>query len=333
MSHQRWHFIEKIQVEIAAAAGFAVMYFLLWPTIKPWDVDGAVVFLPIGAGYNLLAFAGVVWLLAAMCAALTISARPEGALLATLIGVGGASVHSNPMRLLLMRFEQDLGDLLSPLVWELAAMAGIIIVALLVIHIVRAAARTVVPKWMHRQIDRSGKPRKLDIDTANMTLLDWIPGVRLMRHGPISLAMIKNAAAKGATRSLSGFGLTLLLGLALLHITAFSTDRGQVLFSLAISFFIAAGLANSFFPAGFSAPCWLAPLVLGAAFYLRSSGIAPTGQLTWTQADCFTHALPIDWLAAGCGGAIGGYWLSCRLHDLRHMPEEGKQGEVDNKSE
>ncbi|NQU76562.1 MAG: hypothetical protein HQ546_09650, partial [Planctomycetes bacterium] len=108
MSHQRRHIVEKIQVEVAAVAALAAMYFWGWGIIKPTDVDGVAVFLHGGGPGRLIGLAVVVWLLAGVSALLTMSARPEGALLATMVGVGGASLHSEPMRFLLMRHDENI---------------------------------------------------------------------------------------------------------------------------------------------------------------------------------------------------------------------------------
>ena len=73
------HWLAKTQVEVTAAAGMAAMWFLAWPMLRPWDGDGALVFVPSGAYASLGVFAGIVLLVAVVCAVLTLGARPEGA--------------------------------------------------------------------------------------------------------------------------------------------------------------------------------------------------------------------------------------------------------------
>lgn len=292
MLSSRHHWVEKVQVGLATALSLAVMYYLVWPTLRPWDPDGAVVFLPTNAYGRLAIFAGTVWAMAAICALLTLRARPEGALLATLVGAGAVSLHSGNARLLLMRYEHHLGDLLWPLTLELVALAGVLAGAVLVIHVVRLAMRKISPTWVRSD----APPAKADSPS------------------PAGASFLERLIT-----SLAAGGLTLLLGLLLGSVMFFSADRGQILFALAASFFLASAAANYFFPSTLSAPCWLAPILLGVAMYLKQYAVGGLDTLNWTQVDLWVHALPVDWLTAGCGGAVGGYWLSRRLLDMKEM--------------
>jgi len=347
MNHQRWHFIEKMQVELAAVIGLVAMYFFVWPVVAPWDVDGVVLFLPIGAAGRLWVFAGVVWSLAAVAAVLTVSARPEGALLAALLAAGGASAHSQPMRRLFMRHEaskEALTDLFHSLTGEVVCMALIVLGAMVVVHVVRGMLYLVVPGWL-----RFGGPAEAggEVEEGNRTplgpleLLVGFGGAAILRRlvGKATGEAAGKATGEAADRkgpvdakgtlvaAAAAFALTLLFGLVLLEVTLYSTDRGQILFALGVSFFVAATAASYFFPAGFSAPCWLAPIVLAAGLYLRAGSAPAEGMLAWIQfqPSPHVHALPVDWLSAGCGGAVGGYWLSCRLHATRRITKSIEQ--------
>ena len=83
------HLLEKIQVQLTAAAAAVLACLVGWPFIRPWDPHGALAFVPEGQWLRLLIFAAEIWVLAAGCAVLTISARPEGALLTALVGGAG----------------------------------------------------------------------------------------------------------------------------------------------------------------------------------------------------------------------------------------------------
>jgi hypothetical protein len=159
-------------------------------------------------------------------------------------------------------------------------------------------------------------------DVALFLLVGRVP-LRWVHDLPTRRMPSKAPTGEAAVNMVACGGLTLLLGLLLMIGTLFSTDRGQIIFSLALSFFLAAGVASYFFPVRFSTPCWIAPVLLGIAAYLKLSSMPFTGVLTWGGVDAWGHILPVDWISAGCGGAVGGYWLSCRLHDLKHLPEEG----------
>lgn len=313
MLSSRHHWVEKVQVGLATALSLAVMYYLVWPMLRPWDPDGAVVFLPAKEYGRLAIFAGTVWAMAGICALLTLRARPEGALLATLVGAGAVSLHSGNARLLLMRYEHHLGDLLRPLTLELVALAGVLAGAVLVIHVVRWAVRKISPAWV-----RSDAPPASQTQT---------------KADPSSPAGVKRAGgpsfAVRLVTSLAAGGLTLLLGMLLGSVIFFSADRGQILFALAVSFFLASAAASYFFPSTLSAPCWLAPILLGVAMYLKQYALGGLDTLNWTQVDLWVHALPVDWLTAGCGGAVGGYWLSRRLLDMKEMSKGAPVPEVE----
>lgn len=301
MSHERWHTWEKVQVQIAIAIGLPVMYALSWSVLRTWDPDQAVVFLPKLELGRLAVFALVLWALAGLCALLTLSARAEGSLLAALVGSGGVSLHSESLAGMLRTYETNLPALLVPLAGELALMAPIIVVAWLIVRAVRRGAARVRPEWVRPENLSPAHPPGGQGGKAKPA------SARL----PLPERVLTNAAS---------FGLTLLIGLLLVTVLMYSADRGQILFALAAAFFVGSAVATYFFPAGTSAACWAAPIVLGVIFYLKAC-LAPSGFQAWTQLGPWAYALPVDWLSAGCGGAVGGYWLACRLHDMAHMPK------------
>lgn len=311
MSHQRWHTWEKVQVEIGMVIGLVVMYLLAGSVLRTWDPDQAVIFLPKMEWARLAVFVAVVWGLAALCALLTTSARPEGALLATLVGTGGVSLRSESLTGLLRTHATDLPRLLVPLAAELALMAPVIIVAWLIIRLVRRVVVHIQPGWVRPDdIHISGPVGLARSVRAKGQAGSGSPGQRADRL-PLADRLITFGAA---------FGLTLLVGLFLVIVLMYTAERGQILFALAASFFIASVASSYFFPAGTSAACWPAPIVLGVIFYLKACWV-PSSYEAWTQLSEWAHALPVDWLSAGCGGAVGGYWLACRLRDVAQMPK------------
>jgi hypothetical protein len=329
MTQQRWHTLEKIQVEIAAAAALAAMYFLFWPMVKPPDVDSTATFLPLGAYRQLLNFALLVWILAAGAAVLTTTARPQGALWATLVGAGSISLHSQPMQLLLMRFSPP-SALLSPLIAEQVCMFAIMLGAALLIHLVRLAAARLRPQWVRQDELLAAAPES---PQGPASAFLWL----LTGQGRLSqVAMGPGRRAKSMRdvllHSLAALGLTLLIGLLLMNILVFATARGQLLFGTALAFVLAAAAASYFFPLSFSTPCWIAPLLLGIFFYARSCWVGDLGPLTWMHLDRFTHILPVDWLSAGCGGAVGGYWLAARIHETKAAEQATKATPVQTRT-
>lgn len=345
--------IEKIQVEVAGVAAMAFMFFVGWRLFIPAEVDGALVFLPTGSIGSLLTFAGIVWLLAAAMAVLTVSARAEGATLALLAGVTAAAMQTAPMRHLVNRFNDSVPTLMASLAGEIVCLALILLVATAVIGVVRQGLSYLLPNWMRpASMEVTGtkpaapKSPKQQAEQATTAKASWAmllitlvlgfgiirtdPGAYGVRVRPITGRGGKQSPREWALSIVSSFGLTLLGGLLLMMVTFRATgsvERGQILFSLAISFFVAACVVSWFFPAGFSAPYWLAPLALAVVIYIRTCWVAPDPPHTWIQIGPLGNILPVDWLGAGCGGAVGGYWLSCRLHELKHFSDAEAEAE------
>jgi hypothetical protein len=170
---------------------------------------------------------------------------------------------------------------------------------MLVIHLVRKAMRRVRPGWV--------RPEVL---------------VASPLHGSMGKSAKPAQAAKSerVISAVAAAGITLVIGYLLLWVVMFSTDRGQILFALAAAFFVGSAIAQYLFPNPSVVPACAAVLTLAIVAYLKAClvhGAEPVWILVWPPA----HALPIDWLTAGCGGAVGGHWLASRLHDLKHMPK------------
>ena len=332
MSHERWHVIEKIQVQVAALAALALVYVVAWHLVWPRDVSGTFTLIPTGAVGALAVTALLVWVLAAACAVLTVSARAEGAVLATLVGVAGLAMRSGPMRLLVNVFADAPGRLMLALAVEIVCLAVILLVALAIIGAVRAVLLPLCPTWL-RPGARDAQDAEEDAATiaeqrtAGQPFLKRLERMALEidpRVGPAGTTSVKD----WTTSAVSAFGITLLVGWLGLIVTlgnAHGAERGQILFALAASFLLAALLADQLMPARFSLPCLAAPLVLAIGIYVSAAvGLEPFGPLTWATVPRLAIALPIDWLCAGCGGAVGGYWVSSRIREARHATAEAE---------
>ncbi len=325
MTEQRWHILEKIQVQIAAVAALAIMYFVFWRWIKPEDVNGVATFIPLHAYGHLITFALFTWLLAAGVAVITTTSRPQGALLATLVGAGGVSLHTQPMRLLLMQFSPP-ATLMRPLIVEMVCMAAIVMVAAAIIQLVRAVVQKIHPPIMRPNVlmsegSHGGEARE-------NSLLVW-----LLTGQKYSSGLLARTAAQKSEISLKDvfltaggcLAITVIIALLLMEVTIFEVQRGQLLFGVAISFFVGAAVGTYFMPINFCWPCWLAAILIGGLCYVKGCAVVDTGVLTWTHMDYFTNILPVDWLSAACGGAVGGFWLARRLHDLKFSSHHEKQ--------
>lgn len=313
MSHQRRHLLEKLQVQIAAAAALAVAYFFMSRLVRPWEPGGTMVFIPAGDYGRLAVFAVLVWLLSVGCAILTLSARPDGALLAVLIGAAGFALKSGPARLLLQSRNGEFGRLFVLLAGEALVMSAVVAGAIAVIFLVRAAARRVCPRLVWTA------PAPVESPEAGSTKKD--KGRKDKKNAP------------SGTGGLPHVGAALLMEMAvaliLLLITFRSTDRGQIAFALAASFFLSALAAHQTFPIRISAPFWVGPILMAAlVFILGWVGVGGSEGPAWYTAQMaaknlpFRAALPIDWLTFGGAGAVAGFWLSSRINEAKTKSTE-----------
>lgn len=303
LTPHRWRFIEKLQLQIAVVIGLAVMFILAWPTLRPLTHDGAAVYLADGQLPKLGLLA--LWLLAwsAGAAVLTISARPGAAHAAALLGLGGVCFHSPTLRRLLMTHPQQGGRVLLWLAGELLILTIAAVGATMVVALIRRLVARHHPTLMHPNC----RP-----DTPAET-----------RHWPKSTGGSLPSVDKTVAALLAG-AVTLAAGFAILSVLLFDASRGQVLFSLVAAFTLSAMLGQWLFRSALPLPLLLAPPALGVALYLIGSNV-PSGPLAWMHLWPMAQPLPIDWIAAGCGGTQLGYWIANRLLEARVLPDPPRQ--------
>ena len=339
MIHERHHWLEKVQVQLAGAAALAVTFFVIGPMHGWWDPQWPATFLSTGSLLGLLQFAVVVWVLGAVCAAVTLSSRPEGALFATLVGAAGISMHSAPIRVLLWSREDSISMVFVQLAIELLAMIVILIVAIHIICRVRAAMAKVFPKMMWKgrilgTLDADGNPshepeRAMRPGDSPSWLLWFISpiGVPFLDQMRMSDSMSMVSAAQQARSrkaallcTLYCLATTVLYSSILLMLLMRSPSRGQIIFALFASFLLATLIAHQQFATQFSVVSWGSALITGVVFYvlaIASSG--QTGTNVWVSVQMFARALPVDWMTAGGAGGVLGYWISERIHELKHI--------------
>ncbi|MDP6636846.1 MAG: hypothetical protein QGG42_18255 [Phycisphaerae bacterium] len=339
MKHERHHWLEKLQVEFAGAAALAVTFFLIGPMHGWWDPQWPTTFIPTGSFAGLFKFGLLVWILAVGCAALTVSSRPEGALFATLIGAVGVSMHSTQIKILLWSREAHFAGVFLQLIVELLVLFVIVVGAIHIIRQVRGLIARIRPDWMWRgritaETVASG-PQKTE--SAAIGKLDSWPARLLWALSPVGSEMSEQTPgtesspaaspakeAKNRKASLvctvSCLAATVLYSSIMLMLLMRSTNRGQIIFALFASFLLATLIAHQQFATRFSVVSWATPLITGVLFYMlaiASSGKA--GMNIWTGVQHWALALPIDWMTAGGAGGVLGYWVSERIHELRHI--------------
>lgn len=307
--HQR-HWLDKTQVQVASLLALAAVYFLAWPLFKPWDEGGAVAFVPVGDVARLLLLAGVVAVVALGCTLLTLHARPEGALLACLVGLAGLSFRSGQMCTLLWLSEGRFRAAYVGMAGEILLLGLMLLESMAIIWIVRSLVRLIRPTWVWAE-----QPATAEAAGALTQSLsaDW-------KEFTGSFAKDKNS---GLTL-LAAMAMELAIAVILLVCTFRSSDRGQVAFALAGSFLLGALASHQVFPVRFSLPFWLGPILMALGVYVLApdptvlgAGPAWFNELMVASSMPLRAALPMDWLSLGGGGAVAGYWISRRIHQAR----------------
>lgn len=320
MTYRHQHLLEKVQVQLAAVAAVALVYFALWPLLRPSDPFDPLVLLLAGGAGSTVAFALTLWMLSALCAVITISARPEGGLMAAVLGAGGASLHSAQIRGLLWSWEGRLSGLYPAMIGELLMLAAMLLAAALIVDLVRRGIASIRPGWLHKHA-REHEPDLPAPATPRRTLTGFLG---LLREG----GRKRRSADRGRTalRMLGCLGLGLVASCAVLLLLLRSPDRGQILFAVVAAFLLGGLAAHQTLPVRHSFVVWAVPILAGVGFYLLAGVTAPADATRWSELPYYARILPIDWLTAGCGGSLVGYWSSERINDIRHI--ERKQQEA-----
>jgi len=346
--HRKTHGLEKIQVQLTTMLALGGVYFGLWAAVRSWDPQGPIVFFPTGGYTQLLIFAVVVWLLAVVCALLTVSARPAGTVLVLLFAAAGFSLKSPPIRSLLWLRDTAVRGLYGELMLEVAALAAVLLVAVLLARWVRKLVAAIRPTWAWRdplanltdeqrrtvQKAFAEEQKKASAGGEAMRLfLMGLPAAVLYTFGPAGSGRSARKLSRAETWSRTAVCLATAGAIALVLLLLFmrSADRGQILAALAASLGIGMLLAHQLFPAPVGLLACILPFAMALVLYaLAGLSAVATGPLAWTEVPHYARALPIDWLTAGGGGALLGYWISARIHEIRilekaHHDEKEKE--------
>ena len=355
MTHRQAHWLEKLQVQIATLAGVLAAYAVVWPLVAPGDPPGPLAFLASGEVAKAGTLAVAMGALAVGVCLLTFSARPEGTMAALLLGLGGLSLRSGSMRVLLWAREDDLGTMFWQMLLELMVLAALAVAAGLFVGVLHAILRGPLGRWGWQDLlevvpdsdqreylrcladdkDRGEEAGARRDDLATSLTGGGFARIivdHLARNAPGASARAKGPGAAKPGDTVTRCGLCFLtavgLTLALVWLLARSGDRGQILFALLAGSFLATLVAYQLFPSRLNWAAWASPLAAGAAFYVLAAVGAPrTGCGAWMSVYNSSQALPIDWITAGLGGALLGFWGSSRLHEGKFLDQcdDGQQ--------
>ncbi len=328
MNHSLFHWLDKWQVKLAAAGGAAVSYFAVWPLVRPHDPLGPATFLATGSIAELLTLVVVVGLLAVAVAMVTLQARPQGGVLATMFAVGGIALRSGQVRALFWQQADGYSGMYILLIAELLVLMVVMYGMAVMVGVIRGLFVRIKPEWMWKPpalLTAEGEQTPADAPTGRRFGLLLAPlgmgtpaeraeGIRGTDEGQAPTArQIRVQSAKF-------FGLAMGVAVVLLGLLLRSPDRGQILFAVAASFFVGTLIAQWRYPTPMSAAAWLLPVGPAIVCYLWGATV-PVGPQPndWTNIPLLARVLPLDWATFACGGALAGQWLAARMHERKRL--------------
>jgi len=347
MDHRKVHLWEKLHVELVGGLALVAVYFWLWPAVGWADAETAVAFLPTGQLDGITGLAVLLLGVAAVCAAVTVSSRPFGGMLAALVALCGVSCRCPGTRTLFWQApDVTAGAMFSLLAAEVLLLGLLFCLAAFVVEIVRAAVGRLLPTWAWKDplADLTDGQRLAALPDAvsgrppGRPLLTALLMDTFIRFGKIGS---RHAGRRQWDRPMFlrclACGLTgPLVALLPLLLLMQSPERGQGLFALIASFLLGGLVAHQRFPVPYSVVAILMAAGTGAAFYATAAiSSFAQGPNAWMFAPVhsgpnmlpYAAALPIDWVAAGGGGAVIGFWISERIHEHRYLIDENDEPE------
>ncbi|MCE5324802.1 MAG: hypothetical protein LLG01_00150 [Planctomycetaceae bacterium] len=337
MKYKRLHLIEKLRVQVAAAAALLAVYFWAYHLVAGADPKAPTVFFGAGAGH-LLQFIAVIMTTAVLAGAASVGMRPSAGLLVTLVGAAGLSLHMPSVLPLLWNNESALGFLLVQMILDTLLLAVVVFGAALLTGWVRNKITALSPSWawqdplasLTEEQRRKVKARKVYYMGDPISAL-----VATAAHGVFSKYAEQGSREIGTSKDLrkqlvlGGYclALAILTGFVLLLLLMRSYDRSQTMFAVAGSLFAATLLAYQVFPFRSAAVAMVTPVVLAVVMYALGAMKTVSGMhLSWETVAPYACAVPLDWVTAGAAGAVAGYWVSSRIHEARY-------GELDESDE
>ena len=326
MKTARPYWLEKLQVYVGSAIALAAVYLLISPALMPSDPLSPYTLAGSWGFGPFAAFAVMLLVVAAIGAAVTVSARPAVAMLVVFVAAGGVCLRSESIRPVLWANQSDLAGLYRGFVLELLLLVLVVGACAAIVGLVRRFVGSVRPRWrwndMHANLTKSER-QKVGCD-AELTsgwlsyepVALWASG----QEGQKKLALILPAIFARSAACLAG---GTFLSIVMLLITMRSGDRGQVLFAIFFSTMIGVMVIQKLLPTPWLAVAWIMPLLVGLIFSLLSAtAVIGDDTLGWLGVPMSGLALPVDWFAAGGAGAMVGYWTSTRIHELQIIEAE-----------
>jgi hypothetical protein len=326
------HWTEKVQVQLAAVLAVAGGYWLLWPLMRHEDPAAALVLLPAGGIGRLIGLVLAAGLIGALTALATVGTRPAGGLGAALLGVGGLSLRSASIRTALWAHQGHLDGMYLLLALEVALLALAVVAGSATVGLVHLWIERARPRWAWRSPLVEWVGGGSSVEEPAHRHFGELHGLRVLWRyllgrsdgQPTGEGGHRRRVREAVVRHLLFVAVAVTVSFLLAMLLMRSPDRGQVLFAVLASCLAGTLVAHQAFGVPYSLAVALPPIVCGVTVMLLGAVWASPNE--WMSVPPQAHALPIDWLSAGGGGAILGYWISARWNEMRHL-EKASEGD------
>ena len=347
MTHRQVHFLEKIEFQVTAIAAAAVVYWFVWPLLIPGDPEWPIFFIARGAYASMWMLAGFACVIGLVCGATTVTARPQTAAMALVLGLGGLSLRSPRIRSLLWASQDSMSVMYWRMALEVLVLMAVVVIAAAVACIGRRITASLAGGllWRDPLIDldedrRAAYNRELAARNAEKPSPWSAWAVVSLLSAPLGIIWVPNAKRSEkllgrdtAIRGLLGFMISVTGSAIVVFLLLRSPERGQVLFALFAGCFLGVFFSQRIVPTRTNVTAWATPAVMGVLLYvlgaISSFGV---GRGAWMDVAFYARALPIDWMTAGLGGAMLGHWEDLRMREARYIDEsledaQAKDGE------
>jgi len=335
MTHRQTHFLEKLEFQIAAIAAAAVVYWFVWPLLIFRDPEWPICFLASGDGMHLFTLIGLACALGIACGAITVTARPQTAVLALALALGGLSLRSPRIRSLLWAQQDSISAMYWRMAMEVLVLLAVIVIAGAAAGIGRRLAAALAGGLLWRdpllELDderREAYNRELARRNTEKASPWTVPIVLSLLSSPLGIIWVPKAEGgrllgrDTAVRGVLGFMISLTAVAIIVFLLLRSPERGQILFALFAGCFLGVFIGQKVVPTRTNITAWAVPVVLGAALYLLAAlSAVGSGQGAWMEVRLYAQALPIDWMTAGLGGAMLGHWEDLRMREVRYVED------------
>jgi len=332
MTHRQTHFLEKLEFQVAAIAGAAVVYWFVWPLLIPRDPELTICFLAGGQGEHVVKLIGLACALGLACGAITVTARPRTAVMALALALGGLSLRSPRIDSLLWAREDSLQAMYWQMTTEMLLLLAVIVIAGAMAGIGRRIAGALAGGLLWRdpllELDDERRkaynrePAKPDAEKPEpMGLLSAL-GRFFLPLGGLDNRNERLPGRDAAVRGVLGFMVSLTASAIIVFLLLRSAERGQILFALFAGCFLGVFIGQKVVPTSSNLTAWAVPVVLGVGLYvLAALSAVRTGQGAWMGVPFYAQVLPIDWMTAALGGAMLGHWEDLRMREARYVED------------